>query len=69
MDCSCQEGHEEVSSWSAVREAVLTGRNFEARWCMSVIAGKGYLRNADCGKLSRGNLRKIKCRFFLRNEG
>jgi len=31
--------------------------------------GRGILRNADCGKLSRGNLRKIRCGFFLRNEG
>jgi len=27
------------------------------------------MRIAECGKLSRGNLRKIQCRFFLRNEG
>ena len=26
--------------------------------------GAGILRNADCGKLSRGNLRKIKCGTF-----
>ena len=29
--------------------------------------GKGYF--AECGKLSTGNLRKIRCGFFLRNEG
>jgi len=26
--------------------------------------GAGILRNADCGKLSRGNLQKIKCGTF-----
>jgi len=30
---------------------------------------RGILRNADCGKLSTGNLRKIWCGFFLQNEG
>jgi len=27
------------------------------------------MRIAECGKLSTGNLRKIRCGFFLRNEG
>jgi len=34
-----------------------------------VRTGRGILRNADCEMLSTGNLRKIRCRFFLRNEG
>jgi len=28
---------------------------------LRTIEGAGILRNADCGKLSRGNLQKIKC--------
>jgi len=31
---------------------------------MLIKLGAGILRNADCGKLSRGNLRKIKCGTF-----
>jgi len=34
------------------------------RMSVNRLLGAGILRNAECGKLSRGNLRKIKCGTF-----